>query len=183
MSLLIYYILIFGALTGIIAAGCLLKHKSEKVYSIYFKVVSVILGIVFLFRYMLGEDAIQDIFKLGETPFDTTVQAGVGLFSLWFGLAITLYLSLYGFFRSKFRGNVVKILILPLAIFTTSTLSFHLIATTGGVGYSPRGFLLAIETGVALSLALLVLICEIDWKNLFKRNKKEKLKRNAGEKF
>ena len=183
MSLAIYYTLIFVVLAGIITAGCLLRHKSEKAYSIFFKVVSVVLGVVFFFRYMLGEDAIQEILKLENTPFDTTTQAGMGLFSLWFGLAITLYMSLYGFFRSNFRANAVKILILPLAIFTTSTLYFHLIATTGGVGYSPRGFLLAIETGIALSLALLVLICETDWKNLFKRNKKERLKRTAGEKF
>lgn len=138
---------------------------------IVFKVVGLIIGITFLFRYMLGQEAIQEMFKLTNTPFESGGLAVLGLLLVWATYAGSLLCSLFGFFKSNLTSNLIKCLALPLSVFGFAGLYFEVIAIEGVSAidaFSLRAVLLSIEIGLALALSLVVLITQ---KTTFKQNK------------
>lgn len=170
-----YGVLIAIFVLSINLLGSFLKHKTQKGYNIFLKITSLVVGIVFLFRYMLHEDTIQNVFNLTNSPFGSKTETVFGILVVWFSYIASLSVSLHGFFKFKLTDNILKFIVLPLSIFVTSLLGINLVAVTGTTQYSIRAFLLVIETGVVLGYSLMILINETNWKNLFKKSKnKEK---------
>ena len=66
-----YYIIAIAISLVVVPLGVMLSKKSNKVFLNVLKAFSLVVGFVFLFRYMLGTDAIRDIIALDGTPFAT----------------------------------------------------------------------------------------------------------------
>ena len=107
MATFVYYLIAIVSGTGLVGLGLLFNKKNSENYNKYLKIVSIIIGAIFLVRYMLGDDAIQNMFKLGETPIASKFLNVCALFLVWFSYASSLLVSMYGFY-SQYIKNYIK---------------------------------------------------------------------------
>lgn len=157
----LYYIIALLVPIVLVPLGMLLNKKQK--LGIAFKILSLLVGFVLLFRYMLGHEAIQDIFLLGNTPFESSGLALLGLLLVWATYISSMLSTLYGFFRFNLTSNLVKCLALPLCLFGIVGLRWQVVAVEGIDALTAptvRAVLLAVELGLSFALALLVLITQ-----------------------
>ena len=176
MVFLSYALIIVSLALIVFGLGLFFKRKNEKCYNIFLKCTSLALGIVFLFRYMLNEDAIQNAYSLTLAPFDDKTQTAIGMIVVWMSYICVLTLSLYGFFKSKLTNKIVKYLVLPLSLFVVAFVQFNIVAiegTSAMLTITARSVLISIETGIIIAYSLMVLINETNWKLLFTRKTKQ----------
>ncbi|MBO5103054.1 MAG: YwaF family protein, partial [Clostridia bacterium] len=176
--ILIYYLTIFLICSLVLSLGIFFHKKNQKGLSIFFKTISLVFGAIFFMRYMLGTDAIQEMFGLTNTPINGAGWNAFALILVWFTYAGNLILSLYGFFDIKRINGYVKFIALPIALLNVCFLSLDFTAVIGEGAineYSLRGFMFALEIGIALGYALLILITKTNWKNVIARLKGQKI--------
>lgn len=154
MSIFLYYLISSIVASGLILLGAFVfSKKSDNTKNKILKIVSLVLSAVFVFRYMLGKDAVQDVFNLSPIVFDSKVVTCLMIFLVWFDYASVILYELYPFFKmrvathlSKWFASLVsllKFLCLPLLVKT--------IEGRGALDHvSLRGVLLAVETGLML---------------------------------
>lgn len=163
-----YYIIALLIPLVFVPLGVWLNKKHNDKLNTAFKVVSLVVGIALLFRYMLGHEAIQDMRLLENTPFETKGLALLGLMLVWATYASSLLSSVYGFFKFNLTSNLVKCIVLPLSVFGIVGLYWQVIAIEGTAALSTislRAVLLAIELGLSFAMALVVAITQrTTWK-------------------
>ena len=163
-----YYIIALIIPLVLVPLGILLNKKHCDKLGVAFKVVSLVIGVALLFRYMLGHEAIEDMYMLDGTPFASKGLALLGLMLVWTTYASSMLSSLYGFFRFNLTSNLIKCIALPLSIFGIVGLYWQVVAIEGMAALdhvSLRAVLLAVELGLSLTLALVVAITQrTTWK-------------------
>lgn len=167
----VYYLIALLIGGGIFAINLILNKKSQKWYTIWLKILSTVFGLVFMCRYMLGEDAIQAMHALGDTPLSSTANF-FALFLVWFTYAGNLLLSLFGFFKIPKLVNFVKYVSTPMSIinFVCMWFSFAAVIGPGAIDdLSVRGVFFAVEIGLALGYSLSIFYQNSDW--FVKKNK------------
>ena len=166
-------VLIFG-LTLFFA----LNKKLNKKTNLIFKIISLVLAAIFFFRYMLGNDAVENMFKLTSNIFSNKFTNLVAILLVWLTYSSNLVLILYGFFNVRLRNKFVYFLTLPLSILNLIILPIHLKAILGVdalTNFSARALLIAAEVGVSLAYSLAVIIKTVNFKQLFaKKDKADK---------
>lgn len=158
-----YYIIALLFPLAFVPLGVWLNKKHKNKLDIALKVVSLVVGIALLFRYMLGHEAIQNIYMLGNTPFETKGLALLGLMLVWATYASSMLSSVYGFFKFNLTSNLIKCIALPLSIFGIIGLYWQVIAVEGTWALqtlSLRAVLLSIELGLSLAMSLVVLFTQ-----------------------
>lgn len=140
----------------------------------FMKVTSIVLAIVFFFRFMLGHDAIQDTLALNNSLMPNGLYTALALITNWFMYAIELALILYPFFPKKFLANTIKYFALPISVLCLILLP---LASVGIVGeevyatYNIRTILMAFEFGISAIFSFIVF-----WQNdKFRTDKKSAL--------
>lgn len=186
MSILIYYLIIFllGATTT--ALGIYFSRKNSKVLKIFNIVLSLTLATVFTIRYMSGQDAIRNMFELGNTPIDGKFLNLVALVLVWLTYSSNLLLSLYGFFKIKALDKFVTLLAFPVSVLNIIFLSLNFTAIMGFDAiyeFSFRGIMFACEIGLALGYSIYILATKVNWKTLFKKKNRTKEKLKAIENY
>lgn len=137
----------------------ILKLKGKKVNVVAFKVLSVILSVVFVFRYMLEVDAFNSVFKLQSNLFSSSTLALIALLLNWSLYAAVLLIILYPFFATSKIEAIIKYFGLIVSILSIAFIKY---ITTGVVGLSaytmlnPRTFLLGLEIGLVFAYSLIV---------------------------
>lgn len=132
--------------------------NKKLVLSKYLRFLSLVLAGIFFFRYMLGNDAIQNMYLLSETILDSKVWNLIALVLNWATLSSTLLLILFPFFEINWLKKFVIYFSLPVAILNLIFLKLDLFAIIGGEVFNLRSILLALEFGLSLSLAVTVLL-------------------------
>lgn len=158
-----YYILAISIPLIFVPLALWLNKKLDGKLTYFFKAVSLTVGTVLVFRYMLGTDAIQDIYALTNTPFESKGLAFLGLMLIWTTYAGTMLCSLYGFFKSNLTTNLLKFVALPLCVFGLLGLYWEVIAVEGTVALetlSLRAVLLSIELGLGVAYCLFVALTQ-----------------------
>lgn len=166
----IYYLIALLLGAGVFCLNFFVNKKSQKAYTIILRVVSLVFSFVFLCRYMLGPDAIQNMHELTGTPFEGALNV-FALFLVWFTYAGNLLLCLFGFFKIKRLNNFVKCISLPMGILNLVFMQFAFTAIMGVGAFdtiSTRGVFFACEMGIALGYSLAVLLNHTDWARLKK---------------
>ncbi len=161
MSVLVYYLLSSVFAIAFVVMGLFFAKKSKKSFDLFLKMASVFVFLVFSVRYMFGLDAIQNMFALGNTHLQTKTQNFFALMLVWFSLASSLLVSLYGFFKFKLSKNLIKFLALPISFLSLIFMFFHFEAIIGAGAinqYSVRGIFFAIETGSVFGYSLLIFL-------------------------
>ncbi|MBR1988691.1 MAG: YwaF family protein [Clostridia bacterium] len=157
MALLSSYLIIVTIAAIVAGLGCWFK-KYLKNNDVFFAIFSVIIGLVFFFRYMSGDDAIEKIYKLESNLFDNKFENFLGLISVWFSYVAILMCMLSGFFRNKTTKRIMKFLVLPLAIINVGLLRFNIISILGNTKFSLRFILMSIEAGLVLAMSVLAFV-------------------------
>src|SRR5574344_1458556 len=182
MSALVYYLIAIFVLSTVLVLCYFFARKSEKILSLFLKIISVIFSIVFVCRYMLGNDAIEFMFRLSNTPIENGFLNFCALILVWFTYAGNILLELYGFFNIRRIDKYIKYISFPLAILNFVFMPFSFLAVIGKNAFSSfslRGIIFAIEIGIMLGYSLFILINKTDWKNLFsKKFKKSNVQKN-----
>lgn len=176
MTTFLYYLFAFVSAGLILLTTLLVSKKKENKLSLTLKILALVFAGVFVCRYMLGKDAIQNMLALSNTPIDGKFKNFVALILVWFTYSANFLLILYPFFNIKQLKGVVKFFALPVIVLDICLMSLNFTAIIGGGAIkvlSARGILFAVELGLAFGLALFILIKETDWKNLFKKKDKE----------
>lgn len=158
-----YYIIAVLIPLVLVPLGVLINKKQNQKLGIVLKVLSLVVGFVFLFRYMLGPDAISDIFALETTVFDSHFLAFLGLMLVWLTYAGSMLVSLYGFFKNNLTTNLVKFMALPFLVFGLVGLYWQVMAIEGAGAVDAltvRGVLLAVEIGLGVAYSLFVMITQ-----------------------
>ena len=167
MTQFVYYLLAVLMCMSLIGLGLFFSKKHENKLGVFFKVISLVIGLVFLVRYMYSTDAIQNMLSLSNTPIESKFLNAVAIFVVWLCYAGSLICSLYGFFKVKFLDRFVKFLALPMSIISFIFMGFHFTAIIGENAinnFSVRGIFFALEIGLVLGFSILILIIKTDWK-------------------
>lgn len=176
MTTFLYYLFAFVSAGLVLLTSLLVSKKKENKLSLTLKILALAFAGVFVCRYMLGSDAIENMLALSNTPVEGRFKNFVALILVWFTYSANFLLILYPFFNIKQLKGVVKFFALPVIILDIALMSLNFTAVLGSGAIeilSARGILFAIEFGFALGLSLFILIKETDWKNLFKKKEKE----------
>jgi len=176
MEMVYYLILMLTA--GVVLTVNLLTRKKERFSQIVLKVLSLVLAVTFIFRYMLGQDAIEGVYKLTSNVFTSKFNNFMAIMLTWLTYTSNLLIILYPFFNIKEIKGYVKFLALPIVILDIFFLNIGMSAIVGANAisfYSLRGILYACEVGLSFGLALFVLIKETNWKGLFKKKEKQNI--------
>lgn len=187
MSQFVYYVIALAFCGSLVGFGLLINKKKENKFGLFLKIMSLLVGAVFLVRYMWQADAIENMMALMNTPFSTGLENVLAIFLVWFSYASALIMSLYGFFKVRMMDRFVKCFALPVSLISLIFMNFHFTAIIGAGAtsvYSFRGIMFAIEMGLVLGYAILVLILKTDWAKLkarFVAIKTKKQDKNADE--
>lgn len=144
------------------AAGVLLYKFANKRLNLIFKIVSLALAALYIYRYCSGYDNIAGIYNLEViSGFANKAQLVFGLLQIWLGFAGELFLCLYPFFRKHvkyldlFAGCFVLIFIINFG-----GLANHVLAIEGEQALTQvtaRGVMIAVETGFCMAYSGLAL--------------------------
>ncbi len=140
---------------ALIALG---QYNKKLNLSKYLKILSYVLAGLFFFRYMLGSDAIQNMFMLSGTPLKSKVWSFVALFLNWATLSSTLLLILFPFFEINWIKKFVIYFSLPVSILNVLFFKLDAIAILGGENFTLRGVFFALELGLSLAIAVTVFL-------------------------
>lgn len=168
MTIFIYFLIASIVASGLILLGSFqIQKKSNETKNKFLKIVSLILTVVFVCRYMLGPDAVQNVFNLSTNVFDSSWLTFLMILLVWFDYASVILFELYPFFKmrvamllSKWFASFVSVLkffCLPLLVWA--------IEGKGAISsISIRGCLIAVEAGVMLFYSVWI------WIQNFKEN-------------
>lgn len=142
--------------------GVLLYKFANKHLNIIFKILSVALGALYIYRYCTGRENINGIMNLTVSRgFESKAQLVFGLLQIWLGFAGELFLCTYPFFRKHvkyldiFAGCFVIVFIVNFA-----GMGNHILAVEGEqalTAVTARGVMIAVETGFCMAYSGLAL--------------------------
>ncbi len=128
---------------------------SNKVY----RTLSLVLAGVFFFRFMLGRDALSNIFMLQNSPIDSTFLTVSSLLLNWALNSAVLLVVLYPFFSNSKLEALIKyycLIVAALCLIFIKSVSMGIVGEDYNSVFNTRMFLLGIELAMLLSYSLLV---------------------------
>ena len=144
------------------AVGVVLYKFANKRLNLIFRVFSVVLGAMYIYRYCSGRENIDGIINLTVSRgFDSQAQLVFGLLQIWLGFAGELFLCMYPFFRKRvkyldlFAGGFVAVFLVNFA-----GMGNHVLAVEGAqalTDITARGVVMALETGFCMAYSALAL--------------------------
>lgn len=184
MPSLFYYLVIAIAIS--ISLFFIFFKKFSSKTKLIFKILSLSLALVFFFRYMWADDAIEEMFRLTNTSINGKIFNFISLIIVWLTYSSNLILILYAFFKVKLLNKFVYFLALPISIINLFLLPLHCQAIVGANvlnNFSFRALLLSVEIGITVAYSIAILIKTVNFKTLFKKDKKQKKAKHKNAKF
>ncbi len=135
-----------------------LKNLENKT-NVLLRILSIILAIVFFFRYMLGDDALSNTIGLKNTQFQNPVWTAISLILNWFIYAINLLIILYPFFKNSKYATVIKYCGFVIGLLSVGFLFIITIGIVGSTAYSIfniRSILLSIEIALIVVYSFII---------------------------
>ena len=164
---------------GFILAYFLCKRKNIEIKNGVFKIISGVLAVVFFFRYMLGYEALDNVFMITgvtevyHTPLNLSgFMVVMGFIAFWLPLAVNLLVILYPFFKNSKYTALVKYFGVIASIFSLVFIYPYTVGIIGNNAYSTfdiRALLISVELGITLGYSLVVFFSN----NYFKVAKKD----------
>lgn len=139
---------------SLIVTYIVLKVKNIKVPDIAYKIISGILAVTFFFRFMLGDDALENIYLLGDSPIKSQFLTTVSLILNWFLYSVILLVILYPFFKNSKYATVIKYYGTIVTLLSVGFIYYVTIGIVGVEAYSSfnmRTLLMGIELGILLA--------------------------------
>ena len=156
---------------SLITTYLILKHKKIEISNTAKKIVSGVLAVVFVFRFMLGQDALKNIFALNNSPIESNALTAISLILNWAFYSVVLLVILYPFFKNsqfasiiKYYGTIVTLLCAGFIYY----LSTGIVGVNAYSGFQIRTLLMGVEIGITLAYCFVV----------FMENNKFKIKKS-----
>ncbi|HBP44106.1 MAG TPA: hypothetical protein DD621_05550 [Clostridiales bacterium] len=150
-------------------------RKSEKNQNLFFKILSSALAILFVFRYMSGEDLIESTLRLDFAEIGSHGLTFMSLIVNWFIIGMELILMLFPFFDKNYTKDVIRFFVLPFSIIALGFMPFAMQGIVGMSGYNSlhfRAIIMAVEFAITFGYSFVVF-----WDfGKFKTQKKDALK-------
>lgn len=137
----------------------ILKHKKIELNNLTYKIVSLVIAAVFLFRFMLGEDKLEFIVALAESPIPNRGLTAVSLVLNWVLYSVVLLVILYPFFKDSKYASILKYYGLIVGIVSAvfiKTLTFGIVGVDAYAGFNVRTLLMGIEIGMVIAYCFVV---------------------------
>lgn len=157
--------------TSLITTYLILKHKKIEISNTAKKIVSGVLAVVFVFRFMLGQDALRYVFALNNSPIESDALTAISLILNWAFYSVVLLVILYPFFKNsqfasiiKYYGTIVTLLCAGFIYY----LSTGIVGVNAYNGFQIRTLLMGVEIGITLAYCFVV----------FMENNKFKIKKS-----
>lgn len=157
--------------TSLITTYLILKHKKIEISNTAKKIVSGVLAVVFVFRFMLGQDVLRYIFALNNSPIESDALTAISLILNWAFYSVVLLVILYPFFKNsqfasiiKYYGTIVTLLCAGFIYY----LSTGIVGVNAYSGFQIRTLLIGVEIGITLAYCFVV----------FMENNKFKIKKS-----
>lgn len=157
---------------GIVATYYILKYKNIKFNTLTYKITSLVLALIFFFRFMLGDDAIQNVFQLTNSPFNNNALTVVSIIFNWIFLSAVLAVILYPFFKTSRYVALVKYYCFVVGLVSmglVTILTTGIVGTSAYSGFQIRTLLLGLEIGIVTGYSAVVFLDN----NYFKVEKKD----------
>lgn len=145
--------------TSLITTYLILKHKKIEISNTVKKIVSGVLAVVFVFRFMLGQDALKNIFALNNSPIESNALTAISLILNWAFYSVVLLVILYPFFKNsqfasiiKYYGTIVTLLCAGFIYY----LSTGIVGVNAYNGFQIRTLLMGVEIGITLAYCFVV---------------------------
>lgn len=145
--------------TSLITTYLILKHKKIEISNTVKKIVSGVLAVVFVFRFMLGQDALKNIFALNNSPIESNALTAISLILNWAFYSVVLLVILYPFFKNsqfasiiKYYGTIVTLLCAGFIYY----LSTGIVGVNAYSGFQIRTLLMGVEIGITLAYCFVV---------------------------
>lgn len=145
--------------TSLITTYLILKHKKIEISNTAKKIVSGVLAVVFVFRFMLGQDALKNIFALNNSPIESNALTAISLILNWAFYSVVLLVILYPFFKNsqfasiiKYYGTIVTLLCAGFIYY----LSTGIVGVNAYNGFQIRTLLMGVEIGITLAYCFVV---------------------------
>lgn len=145
--------------TSLITTYLILKHKKIEISNTAKKIVSGVLAVVFVFRFMLGQDALKNIFALNNSPIESNALTAISLILNWAFYSVVLLVILYPFFKNsqfasiiKYYGTIVTLLCAGFIYY----LSTGIVGVNAYSGFQIRTLLMGVEIGITLAYCFVV---------------------------
>ncbi len=135
------------------------KFKGREIKNNALKILSGILGVVFFLRFMLGHDAISNVFDLGNSPIQSRTLTGCSLILNWLLYAVNLLVILYPFFKSSKFAVLIKYFCSVITIFCVGFVYYITVGIVGEGAYSSfdiRTLLIGVELGILVAYCVVV---------------------------
>ena len=156
---------------SLITTYLILKHKKIEISNTAKKIVSGVLAVVFVFRFMLGQDALRYVFALSNSPIESGALTAISLILNWAFYSVVLLVILYPFFKNsqfasiiKYYGTIVTLLCAGFIYY----LSTGIVGVNAYSGFQIRTLLMGVEIGITLAYCFVV----------FMENNKFKIKKS-----
>ena len=157
-----YYIISVAVIALLIGVYLLLKNKITNKLDLAFKIFSVVLILLFTFRYLGADDLIINIVSLNMfSPFgaDGSIFSLISLIVLWTLLAAEITLMAYPFFKGKVKSLdfIVKYFATPVTLIAILTAPIITKALDGdkSLTFFWRDIVYVLETSFAFCISLL----------------------------
>ena len=157
---------------GLITTYFILRKKKITIPNKAYITLSLVLAVSFFFRYMLGDDILEDAHALVSADFETKFQVGLSLIANWLLIANVLLVILYPFFKSAGYTVIIKYFALPVSIVTMFSIKAITTGIAGGLGYAEWDFR-AVLIGIEIALTVAISFVVFMENGMFKSKKKD----------
>lgn len=143
----------FLALSLIITYG-ILSYKKIKIPKLTFKIASIILAIVFFFRFMLDNDALDQVFKLGNSPVGGKFLTFVSIILNMLLQPTTILVIIYPFFNNPKVTTMVKywgLFVATLCFVFIKPVTMGICGAEAYIGFNIRTCLMGLEIAILLA--------------------------------
>ena len=161
-KVLIAQVTIFAVVfIGLMLAYFVAKHKNIEISNKFYKILSLVLAVVFFFRFMLGHDEIGNVFALANSPIQSKALTAFSLILNWLLYAVNLLVILHPFFKTSKFSVLIKYF---CTVVTLLCVGFFYYITLGIVGenaytaFDLRTLLLGLELGMVLVYSIVVFL-------------------------
>lgn len=144
---------------GMIVTYLVLKAKKKEVSNKFYIIASALLAVVFFFRFMLGDDALENVVRLGESPIGSAFGTAISLIFNWLLYSAVLLVALYPFLKNSKLATLIKYYGFIVGILCAAAVYYMTLGIVGSdaySGFSVRTLLMGIEIGILIGYAFIV---------------------------
>ncbi|MBE5735967.1 MAG: ATP-binding cassette domain-containing protein [Clostridiales bacterium] len=167
-------LLTIALIAGVLIGYFVLKFKKKSLSKYVYIVLASVLAVSFFFRFMLGDEAIRDVFRLTGSPLDTKFETVVSLLGYWLMLASMLLIVLYPLFKKSAQVVLIKYFALPVSILCLLAIypiTKGIVGVTCYTEFDIRILLISIELSTMISMSTIIFVEN----GCFKTNRKDLL--------